>query len=241
MWEWMYRSTFSWPRHQMEVSGQLPAPTALPPGKSPRYTLHGWVCPRAGLDDMEKWKFLPLPGLELRPLGRPASSQSLHRLRTEPPPKKEERHTRHEQLQDTHLAWIVMIHTPCVKSYKTHLAWKVTRHTSGVKSYKTHTWREKLLVTHLPWEVTRHTWHEWLQDTHLAWKVTGHTPVMKGYKTRLAWEVTRHTPCVKSYKTHLASQLFLLQKYIRGIYLSQFNPIKTHRSNYYLYNLGSRK
>jgi hypothetical protein len=31
------------------------------------------VDPRAGLDDTEKWKFLTLPGLELRPLGRPAS------------------------------------------------------------------------------------------------------------------------------------------------------------------------
>jgi hypothetical protein len=30
---------------------------------------------------MEKWKFLTLPGLELRPLGRAARSQSLHRLR----------------------------------------------------------------------------------------------------------------------------------------------------------------
>jgi hypothetical protein len=30
------------------------------------------VGPRTGLDDTEKRKFLPLPGLELRPLGRPA-------------------------------------------------------------------------------------------------------------------------------------------------------------------------
>jgi hypothetical protein len=29
------------------------------------------VDPRAGLDDLEKRKFLTLPGLELRPLGRP--------------------------------------------------------------------------------------------------------------------------------------------------------------------------
>jgi hypothetical protein len=36
--------------------------------------------PRAGLEDMEKRKFLNLPGLELRPLGRPARSQSLYRL-----------------------------------------------------------------------------------------------------------------------------------------------------------------
>jgi hypothetical protein len=33
-----------------------------------------------GLDDVEMWKFLTLPGLELRPLGRPARSQSLYRL-----------------------------------------------------------------------------------------------------------------------------------------------------------------
>jgi hypothetical protein len=32
----------------------------------------GWVGLRAGLDDLEKRKFLTLPGLELRPLGRPA-------------------------------------------------------------------------------------------------------------------------------------------------------------------------
>jgi hypothetical protein len=38
------------------------------------------VVPRAGLDDMEKWKFLTLQRLELRPLGRPARSQSLYRL-----------------------------------------------------------------------------------------------------------------------------------------------------------------
>jgi hypothetical protein len=31
----------------------------------------GWVGPRAGLDDMEKRKFLTLSRLELRPLGRP--------------------------------------------------------------------------------------------------------------------------------------------------------------------------
>jgi hypothetical protein len=40
----------------------------------------GWVDPRAGLDDVEKRTFLTLPGLELRHLGRPASSQSLNRL-----------------------------------------------------------------------------------------------------------------------------------------------------------------
>jgi hypothetical protein len=39
------------------------------------------VGPRAGLDDVENRKFLTLPGLELRPLGHPARSQSLYRLR----------------------------------------------------------------------------------------------------------------------------------------------------------------
>jgi hypothetical protein len=37
---------------------------------------------RAGLHDLEKRKFLTLPGLELRPLGRPARSQSLYQLRS---------------------------------------------------------------------------------------------------------------------------------------------------------------
>ena len=36
--------------------------------------------PRAGLDDVEKRKFLTLPGLELWPLGGPARSESLYRL-----------------------------------------------------------------------------------------------------------------------------------------------------------------
>jgi hypothetical protein len=40
----------------------------------------GWVNPRAGLDDVEKRKFLPLPGLALRPLGRPARSQLVYRM-----------------------------------------------------------------------------------------------------------------------------------------------------------------
>jgi hypothetical protein len=39
----------------------------------------GWMEPRAGMDDVEKRKFLTLP--DLRPLGRPARSQSLYRLR----------------------------------------------------------------------------------------------------------------------------------------------------------------
>jgi hypothetical protein len=39
------------------------------------------VGPRDSLDDVEKRKFLTLPGLELQPLGHPSRSQSLYRLR----------------------------------------------------------------------------------------------------------------------------------------------------------------
>jgi hypothetical protein len=41
----------------------------------------GWVGPRTGLDNVEKREFLTLPGLELRPLGRPGRSQLLYQLR----------------------------------------------------------------------------------------------------------------------------------------------------------------
>jgi hypothetical protein len=34
----------------------------------------GWVGPRTCLDDVKRRKMLSLPGLELRPLGRPARS-----------------------------------------------------------------------------------------------------------------------------------------------------------------------
>jgi hypothetical protein len=53
-----------------------------PRGKaSVTHWMGGSVDPRAGPDDVEKRKFLTLPGLELRPLGRPACNQSLYRLR----------------------------------------------------------------------------------------------------------------------------------------------------------------
>jgi hypothetical protein len=45
------------------------------------HCMGGCVDPRAGLDEMEKWKFLTLPGLEPRPLSLQARSQSLYRLR----------------------------------------------------------------------------------------------------------------------------------------------------------------
>jgi hypothetical protein len=79
----MYKSTCSWPRHWLEVSGQLHAPAALPSRKEPPgiHWIGGWVGPRGGLDDVEKRKFFILPGLEVRPLCRPAPSQSQYRLR----------------------------------------------------------------------------------------------------------------------------------------------------------------
>jgi hypothetical protein len=65
----------------LEVSDQIHAPAAWPRERAPgTHCIGGWVNTRAGLDDMENWKFLPPPGLELRPLGRSARSQSLYRL-----------------------------------------------------------------------------------------------------------------------------------------------------------------
>jgi hypothetical protein len=51
-------------------------PVESPPSGHPI----GWLGPRTGLDDVER-RILHLPGLELRPFGRPARSQSLYRLR----------------------------------------------------------------------------------------------------------------------------------------------------------------
>jgi hypothetical protein len=44
------------------------------------HCMEGWVDPRTSLDEVEKRKFLTLPGLELQPVGRPAPIQSLYRL-----------------------------------------------------------------------------------------------------------------------------------------------------------------
>jgi hypothetical protein len=51
-------------------------------GRSPgTHWIGSWVGPKAGLDAVEKRKFLTLPELQLRPLSRPSRSQSLYRLR----------------------------------------------------------------------------------------------------------------------------------------------------------------
>jgi hypothetical protein len=73
-----------WIQTSALVRGEWSAsrPVRLTPGERVPGThcTGGWVGPRAGLDDVDKWKFLPPPGLELRPIGRPARSQSLYRL-----------------------------------------------------------------------------------------------------------------------------------------------------------------
>jgi hypothetical protein len=67
------------------VGGEWSAsrPCRFTPGERAPGThwIAGEVGPRAGLEDVEKRKFFTLPELELRPLGHPASSQSLYRLR----------------------------------------------------------------------------------------------------------------------------------------------------------------
>jgi hypothetical protein len=67
----------SW-RWVVSLTPQLRYPGERTPGI---LWIGGWVDPRPGLDDVEKRKFLTLPGLEFLSFGRPASSQSLYRLR----------------------------------------------------------------------------------------------------------------------------------------------------------------
>jgi hypothetical protein len=58
-------------------------PSRFTPGERATETfwIEGWVGPRARLNKLEGGKFLTLPGLELRLIGRPSRSQSLYRLR----------------------------------------------------------------------------------------------------------------------------------------------------------------
>jgi hypothetical protein len=66
-------------------TSQLHIPAALPHlGRtSGTHWIGGWLLavPRLGLDAVKKRKILTILGLELRPLVRPARSQSLYRLR----------------------------------------------------------------------------------------------------------------------------------------------------------------
>jgi hypothetical protein len=81
MGEWIYRSTFSVLDTTWRWMVSFTPQPLYPRGKSPdTHWIRGWVGRRAGLDNLEKRKFLTLPRLELRLLGRPARSQSLYRL-----------------------------------------------------------------------------------------------------------------------------------------------------------------
>jgi hypothetical protein len=60
------------------------SPGSFTPGEEPSgtYWIGGWVGPGAVMDRLDvKRKFLTVPGLELRPLGRPTRSQSVQQLR----------------------------------------------------------------------------------------------------------------------------------------------------------------
>jgi hypothetical protein len=82
MGEWMYRYTFFF--NSALVGGEW---SVSRPGHFTRWEaapgthcIKGWVDRRADLDDVEERKFLTLPELELRPIGRPTRTQSLYRL-----------------------------------------------------------------------------------------------------------------------------------------------------------------
>jgi hypothetical protein len=64
-----------------EWSASRPGPFTTWERAPGTHLIGGWVGPRTDLDDVEKRIFLTTPGLELRPLGRPARSRSLYRLR----------------------------------------------------------------------------------------------------------------------------------------------------------------
>jgi hypothetical protein len=80
--QWRYSSTFLDLGTLLKKSGQCHAPAALPLGERATGThwIGRWVDPRTGLDELGEIKTLPVPGIKLRPLGRPDRSQSLYRL-----------------------------------------------------------------------------------------------------------------------------------------------------------------
>jgi hypothetical protein len=60
---------------QLHASADLPGEMALG-----THWIGGWVGPGTVLNELKNRKILTLPELELRPLCRPARSQSLYRL-----------------------------------------------------------------------------------------------------------------------------------------------------------------
>jgi hypothetical protein len=75
----MYRATFFLTLALVGREWSASGPVRFTPGeRAPgNHWIGVWLDPRAGLDDVEKRKFLTLLGLKLRPLGRPGRSQSL--------------------------------------------------------------------------------------------------------------------------------------------------------------------
>jgi hypothetical protein len=69
--EWMHRSTFFSISALVggEWSGSHPGRFTPREGTAHTHRIGGLVDPKAGMDDLEKKKFLTLPGLELRLLG----------------------------------------------------------------------------------------------------------------------------------------------------------------------------
>jgi hypothetical protein len=84
MGECIYKSTFFLTSALVGGGWSASLPCRFTPEeRAPRTRwIGGWIGPRVGLDDVEKIKFLTLQELELRPLSRPARSQSLCRLRS---------------------------------------------------------------------------------------------------------------------------------------------------------------
>jgi hypothetical protein len=81
MAEWTYRFIFSWPLHCWRWMVSSTSRPLYPRVNGPRYPLDRRLCEcqsRPGQHGEQK--NLTPPGLELRPFGRPARSQSLYRL-----------------------------------------------------------------------------------------------------------------------------------------------------------------
>jgi hypothetical protein len=76
MGEWIYSSTFFLASALVGGEWSASRTCRFTPGEIARGThwIGDWVGARVRLDNMEKRQFLTLPGLELRPLGRPARS-----------------------------------------------------------------------------------------------------------------------------------------------------------------------
>jgi hypothetical protein len=126
MKEWMYGYTFfldlstSW---RWVVSYTL---WPLCPSKRALGThcIGVWVGPRVGMDDVEKRKFLTLPWLELRPLGRSGRSQWQYRLSYPSYASVSPRLGHDLFLPDPFLSINPILNCPVIKRYAVHTHWQ---------------------------------------------------------------------------------------------------------------------